>query len=86
MIDQEPKKIDREMFDVVLDWLKTSSDPDTHALRGYTLEVIKEMQALIFVLVDEAGAEIHEEGCPEDDTCDCRLAVRGNAALHRFEG
>lgn len=81
----ETKKIDREMFEVALDWLKGSSDLDTGALRGYTLEAIKEMQAIIFALVDECGAEIHEDGCPQDDTCDCLMAARANAALHKFE-
>jgi hypothetical protein len=82
----EVKVIDRQMFEVLLDWLRTSDNPDTGPLRAYADQAIKEMQALIFALVDEGAAEIHEEGCPQDDTCCCPLAARVNAALHKFEG
>lgn len=78
--------IDRELFEVAMDWLETSDNEDSKALRAYTRQAIKEMQSLIFALVDEAGAEIHEDACPQDDTCACKLATRVNAAMHKFEG
>ena len=44
------------------------------------------LQDLVYVLVDECGADIHdEEGCPQDDTCECPMAARVNEALKGWE-
>jgi len=46
----------------------------------------KALKDLIYALVDEAGADIHEkEDCPQDDTCDCVMAQRVNEALKGWD-
>lgn len=42
---------------------------------------IKFCQTVIYHLFDEGGAEVHEPGCPEDDTCRCPLAMEMNKAM-----
>lgn len=65
--------ITKEMKEVLIDFLKTR-DSDTDALRHGTLCLIRDLQRVIYALVDEGGAEIHEDGCPQDDTCTCEFA------------
>ena len=72
--------ITKEMKEVLIDFLKTR-DSDTDALRHGTLCLIRDLQRVIYALVDEGGAEIHEEDCPMDDTCDCEFAKVVNEAL-----
>ncbi len=44
-------------------------------------EKLRFCQTVIYHLFDEGGAELHEPGCPEDDTCNCPLAKEMNKAM-----
>lgn len=80
------QRIDREMRDVLLDWLETSDNKDNAALRHGVRELVKELQDTIYALVDEMGADVHEDDtCPQDDTCSCKNAERVNLALHGWK-
>lgn len=42
-------------------------------------------QVLLFEIYDEGLALRHDEGCPEDDTCECKVIARLNEALKGFK-
>lgn len=78
-------KNDEEIREITLDWLKTSDNKDTAALRFHALEVIKELQDVVALCIDQ-GVSLHvDDGtCPEDDTCNCPNVKRVNAAMKGF--
>lgn len=49
---------------------------------------LREAQEVITLCVDQGGLSFHVEGgkCPEDDTCDCPVAKKVNAAMKGYEG
>lgn len=52
--------------------------------RDFLLLQVNELQALLFAMFDKCGADLHEDGCPEDDTCGCVMAQRVNAAMKGY--
>lgn len=55
--------------------------------REEALAKVRELQEIVALLVDQGGLEFHDEAglCPEDDTCDCRVARRINAAMKGYD-
>ena len=47
--------------------------------------LIDELREMVDLAVDAGGFSFHEEGCPEDDTCDCPDVKRVNAAMGDFK-
>lgn len=47
--------------------------------------LIDELREMVHLAVDAGGFSFHEEGCPEDDTCDCPDVKRANAAMGDFK-
>ena len=47
---------------------------------------IRELQSLIMEFLDGCGPrDLHDDGCPEDDTCECPLVKKVNRAMRGYK-
>jgi len=55
------------------------------AVRDALLQ-IRELQSLIMEFLDGCGPrDLHDDGCPEDDTCECPLVKKVNRAMRGYK-